>query len=114
RSMDNNSNSTTSMLFHLSVAHLPEYSLVKNNHSKRARRDGSLLPLNSERSLQLTRILSNFIIRDLLPISFVERSKALKELMNEVEPSYMIPTRNYFRDVVIKKQCEEVGVQLRN
>ncbi|CAF1679894.1 unnamed protein product, partial [Didymodactylos carnosus] len=33
--------------------------------------------------------------------------------MNEVEPSYMIPTRNYFRDVVIKKQCEEVGVQLR-
>ncbi|CAF0958396.1 unnamed protein product [Didymodactylos carnosus] len=101
------------MLFHLSQHHLPEYTIVRNNSKKRARTQAGTLPLSHERSIHLTNVICEFIIRDLEPISFVESSKTLKKLLKEIEPSYVIPTRNYFRDNVMKKKCVEVGTELR-
>ncbi|CAF4438804.1 unnamed protein product, partial [Didymodactylos carnosus] len=40
-------------------------------------------------------------------------SKTLKKLMRQQEPSYLIPTRNYFRDNIIKNAYEKVKLELQ-
>ncbi|CAF4587754.1 unnamed protein product, partial [Didymodactylos carnosus] len=110
--LESNAKSTGGMIYHLSKYHAQEHKIFRDKQPKRVRTD-DILPLDSERSKFLTNIISEFIIRDLEPISFVNSSKTLRKLMKLIEPAYVIPTRNYFRDNVIRRLYEEVSTELR-
>ncbi|CAF1024839.1 unnamed protein product [Didymodactylos carnosus] len=101
------------MIYHLSIHHPKEHALFRQQQPNRQRTNGAVLPLDHARSKELSHLLCEFVIRDLEPLSFTESSETLKKLMRQLEPSYLIPTRNYFRDNIIKNQYEKVKLELQ-
>jgi len=67
----------------------------------------SRLPLTSDRSLHLTKLIADLIIYNFLPISIVE-SPCLQAILQEAEPSYVVPKRKYFINNVFQEMYDEV------
>ena len=67
----------------------------------------SRLPLTSDRSLHFTKLVADLIIYNFLPIPVVE-SPHLQAILQEVEPSYLIPKRKYFMNNVFQEMYDEV------
>ena len=54
----------------------------------------------------------NSIIRDLRPISCVEND-GFHQLLNEFNPRFKVPTKNYFRDTVLAHKYENIKAKVK-
>ena len=101
--------STSNLLYHIQIHHNVEYlNLTKTMKSKTKKSDLSgRLPLTSDRALHLNHLIANLIIHNFLPLSILE-SPYLHEVFREVEPSFIIPSRKYFTNTVLKAMYDDV------
>lgn len=65
------------------------------------------LPLTSDRSIHLTKLIADLIVHSFLPLSIVESSQ-FQRILHEAEPSYVIPKRKYFINNVLKDMYVQV------
>ncbi|CAF2086686.1 unnamed protein product [Rotaria magnacalcarata] len=101
--------STSNLLYHMQTHHSLEY-LNLNKSMKLQGRQSDLtgrLPLTSDRALYLNKLVADVIIRNFLPPSIVESSE-LKTIFHKAEPSYVIPSRKYFINNVLKAMYKEI------
>lgn len=93
----------------MEIHHSNEYqSIVKLMKSQIRTSDSRpRLPLTSDRSIFLTKLIANLIIHDFLSISIVESSH-LQAIFHEIEPSYVIPGRKYFMKNVFDEMYNQV------
>ena len=101
--------STSNLLHHIQTQHNSEYQNMYKAKKLQTRTtvSSSRLPLTSDRSLRLTKLAADLIIYNFLPISVVE-STHLQAILQEVEPSYLIPKRKYFMNNVFQEMYDEV------
>ncbi|XP_076863998.1 uncharacterized protein LOC143516329 isoform X2 [Brachyhypopomus gauderio] len=85
--------STSSMLRHYRAKHENEIPDTPRINS-------------ASRKQMLDEALLNFILTDCQPLSIVE-SEGFKELVQVLEPSYVLPTRKTIKKMVAKKYEEE-------
>ncbi|CAF3929821.1 unnamed protein product [Rotaria sp. Silwood1] len=103
------STSTSNLLHHIQTQHNVEYQhLNKVMKSQTQTSDSTTrLPLTSDRSIHLTKLIADLIIYNFLPLSIVE-SPHLQAILAETEPSYIIPRRKYFTNNVLQEMYNEV------
>jgi hypothetical protein len=91
------STSTSNLLHHMQTQHNSEYQNINKSMKSQMRTSDSSprLPLTSDRSIYLTKLIADFIICNFLPLSIVECPQ-LQRILEEAEPSYIIPKRKYF------------------
>ena len=63
------------------------------------------LPPNSQRAKKITKSVAEFLVSDLRPYSTVSKP-GFVNLMNTLEPSYVVPSRTHFSDKVIPELYE--------
>jgi len=109
------STSTSNLLHHLQTQHNCEYQNINKSMKSKIRMFDltSRLPLTSDRSIYLTKLIANLIIYNFLPLSIVE-SCQLQAIFQEAEPSYMIPQRKYFMNNVFQHMYVEVREKVYN
>ncbi|CAF4563991.1 unnamed protein product [Rotaria sp. Silwood2] len=103
------STSTSNLLHHIQTQHNVEYqhlNKVMKSHTQTSD-STTRLPLTSDRSIHLTKLIADFIIYNFLSLSIVE-SPHLQAILAEIEPSYIIPGRKYFTNNVLQEMCNEV------
>ncbi|XP_025759223.1 uncharacterized protein LOC106098983 isoform X4 [Oreochromis niloticus] len=61
----------------------------------------------ASRKIALDQAVLNFIIKDCQPLSIVE-SEGFRELVQVLEPSYVLPTRKTIKELLAKKHAEEL------
>lgn len=59
-------------------------------------------PTTSIKSKKITQALLGFICKDLRPLSVVENA-GFRELLNQCEPRYQIPTRKWISETAVPK-----------
>ncbi|CAF4433214.1 unnamed protein product [Rotaria sp. Silwood2] len=103
------STSTSDLLHHIQIQHNVEYQhLNKVMKSQTQISDSTTrLPLTSDRSIHLTKLIADLIIYNFLPLSVVE-SPHLQAILAEAEPSYTIPRRKYFTNNVLQEMYSDV------
>ncbi|CAF4261025.1 unnamed protein product [Rotaria sp. Silwood2] len=103
------STSTSDLLHHIQIQHNVEYQhLNKVMKSQTQISDSTTrLPLTSDRSINLTKLIADLIIYNFLPLSVVE-SPHLQAILAEAEPSYTIPRRKYFTNNVLQEMYSDV------
>lgn len=69
------------------------------------------LPVNSERAQRITRAIGIFLAKDMQPFSVVD-DKGFRNLMQEVEPRYAVPTRPHFSQKVVPKLYKETKTRI--
>jgi hypothetical protein len=102
------STSTSNLLHHIQAQHNTEYQHFNKAMKTQTRTsDSSRLPLTSDRSVHLTKLIADLIIYNFLPLSIVE-SPNLQAILQEAEPSYVVPKRKYFTNNVFQEMYDEV------
>ena len=93
----------------MEVHHSSDYeSIVKPMISQIRGTDSAIsLPLISDRSIFLTKLIADIIMHNFLPLSIVE-SPFLQAILHELEPSYVIPKRRYFMGNVFHEIYSQV------
>ncbi|CAF4343054.1 unnamed protein product, partial [Rotaria sordida] len=106
------STSTSNLLHHIQSQHNSEYQNInksmKSKSQMRTTESTPRLPLSSERSVYLSKLIVDFIIYNYLPLSIVESSQ-LQAIFQEAEPSYLIPQQKYF----VNKIFQDMYVEIR-
>lgn len=102
---------TTNMTAHL-VRHHPDINI--NQHKRPAAAcqqtlDGSLskLPSSSDKAKRITTSIAHFMCKDLRPYSVVE-NVGLRNMVYNLEPRYIIPSRKFFSETAIPQIYNEV------
>ena len=98
--------STSNMLHHIQTCHNNEFQIVNKAMKLKTAAAAQRLPRSSDRSAQLTKLATDLIISNLLPLSLVE-SLQLQMIFQEAEPSYVLPKRKYFVGNVLNQMYNE-------
>ena len=100
---------TSNLMNHLQAKHPQEYKrLVKNSESAKNKEKqivlnhGMLRVCNSQRAAAITERVAAFIALDLRPLRVVEGT-GFKQLMNYIEPGYIVPSRTHVTSICHKK-----------
>ncbi|CAF1398722.1 unnamed protein product [Didymodactylos carnosus] len=107
-------NGTSALLEHLSLKHSNEYKVVRDgiDRSKPQARQ-HYLPIDSERSKYVTKLIMEYLLYELLPINMVE-SDAFKNLIYNIEPAYNMPSRTYFTYKVLLALYNETRTKVED
>ena len=99
----------SNLMNHFQAKHPQEYRrLVKNSESARAKEkqivlNHSILRVcNSQRAAAITERVATFVALDLRPMRVVE-GMGFKQLMNYIEPGYVVPSRTHVASICRKK-----------
>ncbi|CAF4717369.1 unnamed protein product [Rotaria sp. Silwood2] len=111
------STSTSNLLHHMQTQHNSEYQNINKSMKSKSQMPTTAstprLPLSSERSVHLTKLIADFIIYNYLPLSIVE-SPQLQVIFQEAEPSYVIPKRKYFVNKIFQDMYSEIQQNVYN
>ena len=86
---------TSNILQHTQTRYDSEFQIVNNAMKSKTAAAAQRLLLSSDHSAQLTKLAVDLIISSLLPLSLVKISR-LPMMVQETEPSYVLPKRIYF------------------
>ena len=103
------STSTSNLLHHMQTQHNSDYQHINKSMKSQALTSESSgrLPLTSDRSIHLTKLIADLIVHNFLPLSIVESSQ-FQSILHEAEPSYVVPKRKYFINNVLKDMYGQV------
>lgn len=105
---------TTNLRAHMQRRH-PEkqqQQVLAPQPSARQTTIDSKLPPSSARAKKITESIAEFICQDLRPYSVVENS-GFRNMINTLEPRYVIPSRKQFTEVMVPDMYEEVKLQVK-
>lgn len=112
------SGNTTNLRAHLQRHHADKLAALQSQQKadpKQTTLDNTTykLPSNSPRALKITDSVVSFISLDLRPYCVVENT-GFRNMVNTLEPRYVIPTRRYITDIAIPRKYEEVKQHVRS
>ena len=70
------------------------------------------IALQSPEGQRLARVVLTYLIKDLKPITGVD-SAGFRFLLEQFNPRFKVPTKNYFRDNLLPQVFEEVKAQVK-
>ena len=76
-----------------------------------AKQNTDPIALQSPEGQRLARVVLTYLIKDLKPITVVD-SAGFKFLLDQFNPRFKLPTKNYFRDNLLPHVFEEVKAQV--
>ena len=101
---------TSNLKSHLQAKHPQEYQRLMNSEADKKKQQpkqsvlnhSSLRVCSSQKAAAITERIANFVALDLRPLRVVEGT-GFKQLMNYIEPAYVVPSHTHITSIICKK-----------
>ena len=108
---------TTSLILHLSAKHAEEYKRAfgaPSSSTKQATLTAMFRKCSTERAATITKLIAEFVARDLRPLSVVA-GDGFRQLLNGLEPGYQVPSHSHITTIcrqLFQSKKEELRTML--